>query len=194
MQWFLLKDLLNTRHCSSLLLSELPSDAWLEEVAKQVPSSDDHFKPQQFQCQLVWKKHIMPHWRLKVSKGVRALFPFQPPPQPLHSSSNLLPNPSTHLPTSSPTPPLIFQPPPQPLHSSSNLLPNPSTHLPTSSPTPPLIFQPPPQPLHSSSNLLPNPSTHLPTSSPTPPLIFQPPPQPLHSSSNLLPTPPLISC
>ena len=86
-QWFLLKDMLNTRRCSHLLLSELPSDTWMEEVAKQVPS-DDHFKPQQFQCQLVWRRHILPHWRLKVSKGespTLSTFSF-PPLSPLLSS------------------------------------------------------------------------------------------------------------
>ena len=70
MQWFLLKDMLSSRRCSPLLMLERFSDAWLEDVAKpkHVPS-DDYFKPQQFQCQLVWKKMIFPHWRLKVSKG-----------------------------------------------------------------------------------------------------------------------------
>ena len=72
-QWFLLKELLATRVCSPYLLSESPSEAWVDEVVSKhegvsSKESREMFRGQEFMCNLKWKRHITPHWRLK-AKG-----------------------------------------------------------------------------------------------------------------------------
>ena len=71
-QWFLLKDMLETRMCSPLLLPESAPEAWVDEiVSKQVREGSqggEVFRPMEFECKQQWKKHITPNWRLKVMK------------------------------------------------------------------------------------------------------------------------------
>ncbi len=69
-QWFLLKELLDTRMCSPYLLSESASEAWVDEVVNKhegTGSKDTRelFRGQEFMCDQQWKIHITPHWRLK---------------------------------------------------------------------------------------------------------------------------------
>lgn len=69
-QWFLLRDMLETRKCSPYLMSESASEAWVNTVVKQ---EDKHrqllFDPEEFRCEQMWKTHITPHWRLKTMKS-----------------------------------------------------------------------------------------------------------------------------
>ena len=71
-QWFLLKDMLETRMCSPLLLPESAPEAWVDEiVSKQVREGSqggEVFRPMEFECQQQWKKHITPNWRLKAMR------------------------------------------------------------------------------------------------------------------------------
>ena len=79
-QWFLLKEMLESRSCHPLLLPESPSEAWVEEVVQHrlLASGSEGFRAQEFQCQLVWKHHITLHQRLKTmkSEGATPVFPF----------------------------------------------------------------------------------------------------------------------
>ena len=72
-QWFLLCDMLETRNCSPYLLAESSSMAWVEETVQQKQGVAGHtpseFRPQEFHCELQWRKHITPHWRLKAMKS-----------------------------------------------------------------------------------------------------------------------------
>ena len=69
-QWLLLQDMLHTRMCSPLLLPESASEAWVDEIVlRREHSPETSFRPQEFQCQLMWKMHITPHWRLKAMKS-----------------------------------------------------------------------------------------------------------------------------
>ena len=77
-QWFLLKDMLDTRMCSPYLLSVSASEAWVDEVVSKqaneggmlrLEESREGFRGQQFMCDLQWKRHITPHWRLKAMKS-----------------------------------------------------------------------------------------------------------------------------
>jgi hypothetical protein len=80
-QLLLLRDMLETRQCSHLLLPESLSEAWVENVVhKRMPSlmegggcGPEGFSPQQFRCDLQWSKHITPHYRLKSMKSERQL-------------------------------------------------------------------------------------------------------------------------
>ena len=64
-QWFLLKDMLNTRTCSPYLLLEAGSEAWVEGHQH---SRTDPFRSEEFACELVHNCHITPHPRVKEMK------------------------------------------------------------------------------------------------------------------------------
>lgn len=66
-QWFLLKDMLETRMCSPYLLLESASEAWVEGVVHQ-QARGEPFRAQEFMCSLVHSYHITPHWRVKDMK------------------------------------------------------------------------------------------------------------------------------
>lgn len=72
-QWYLLKDMLDTRMCSPLLLPESAPEAWVDKIQlpgdRQGGQGGEGFQPQEFQCKLQWRKHITPHWRLKAMKS-----------------------------------------------------------------------------------------------------------------------------
>ena len=59
--------MLETHACSSLLLPESDSAAWINEsiTQEEVVSFGEKFLPRQFECSLKWRQHITPHWRLK---------------------------------------------------------------------------------------------------------------------------------
>lgn len=67
LQWYLLKDMLETHACSSLLLPESISDAWIAAsiTQEEVVSFGEKFLSRQFECSSKWRHHITPHWRLK---------------------------------------------------------------------------------------------------------------------------------
>lgn len=71
-QWFLLRDMLETRKCSPYLMFESASDAWVNTVVKQ-EDKEKHgqlvFESEEFKCELMWKTHVTPHWRLKAMKS-----------------------------------------------------------------------------------------------------------------------------
>ena len=67
-QWLLMKDMLETHHCSPYLLSQSAPEAWVEEVVLQ-QGRHDTFRAQEFMCELVYSFHITPHWRIKDMKG-----------------------------------------------------------------------------------------------------------------------------
>ncbi len=70
-QWYLLRDLLATRVCSPYLLPESASEAWVDEVVSKHDRPKENrelFRGQEFMCDLQWKRHITPHWRL-MDKG-----------------------------------------------------------------------------------------------------------------------------
>ena len=100
-QWFLLKDMLDTRMCSPYLLSVSASEAWVDEVvSKQVndggvsrlDESREGFRGQQFMCGLQWSRHITPHWRLKAMKSK----PHTHPHTDLHTLTHECTHPHTH--------------------------------------------------------------------------------------------------
>ena len=69
-QWFLLRDMLETRKCSPYLMSESASEAWVNTVVKQDDKTGQLvFEPEEFKCELMWKTHVTPHWRLKALKS-----------------------------------------------------------------------------------------------------------------------------
>ena len=76
-QWFLLKAMLDTRMCSPYLLPVSASEAWVDEVVQKAVDqqgrlSREMFKPQEFMCELQWKRHITPHWRVTAMKSKSA--------------------------------------------------------------------------------------------------------------------------
>ena len=79
-QWFLLRDMLETRKCSPYLMSVSASDSWVNTVVKQeeklmVVKQEEKlmgqmmFDAEEFKCGQMWKTHITPHWRLKAMKS-----------------------------------------------------------------------------------------------------------------------------
>ena len=62
-QWFLLRDMLESKKCSPYLMSVSASEAWVNTVVKQ----EDKFSPEEFKCELMWKTHITPHWSCLLS-------------------------------------------------------------------------------------------------------------------------------
>lgn len=64
-QWFLLKDMLNTRMCSPYLLLEAGSEAW---VQGHQHTRAEPFRSEEFSCDLVHNCHITPHPRVKEMK------------------------------------------------------------------------------------------------------------------------------
>lgn len=70
-QWFLLRDMLETRKCSPYLMSVSASEAWVNTVVKQEEklSGQMVFDAEEFRCEQMWKTHITPHWRLKAMKS-----------------------------------------------------------------------------------------------------------------------------
>ena len=94
-QWFLLRDMLETRKCSPYLMSESASDAWVNTVVKQDDKTSQPvvFDAEEFRCELMWKTHVTPHWRLKALKSEYFLsLPPSPSLPPL--SPSLPPSPS----------------------------------------------------------------------------------------------------
>ena len=56
--------MLETHTCSNLLLPESQSDAWVaQSITEDVIG--EKFVSRQFECDLKWRQHITPHWRLK---------------------------------------------------------------------------------------------------------------------------------
>lgn len=70
-QWFLLRDMLETRKCSPYLMSVSASEAWVNTVVKQEEKLTGQmmFEAEEFKCEQMWKTHITPHWRLKAMKS-----------------------------------------------------------------------------------------------------------------------------
>ena len=70
-QWFLLRDMLETRKCSPYLMSVSASEAWVNTVVKQEEKliGQTMFVAEEFKCEQMWKTHITPHWRLKAMKS-----------------------------------------------------------------------------------------------------------------------------
>ena len=70
-QWFLLKDMLETKKCSPYLMSVSASEAWVNTVVKQEEKLTGQmmFDAEEFRCEQMWKTHITPHWRLKAMKS-----------------------------------------------------------------------------------------------------------------------------
>ena len=70
-QWFLLRDMLETKKCSPYLMSVSASEAWVNTVVKQEEKLTGQmmFDAEEFRCEQMWKTHITPHWRLKAMKS-----------------------------------------------------------------------------------------------------------------------------
>ncbi len=70
-QWFLLRDMLETKKCSPYLMSMSASEAWVNTVVKQEEKLTGQmiFEAEEFRCEQMWKTHITPHWRLKAMKS-----------------------------------------------------------------------------------------------------------------------------
>lgn len=73
-QWFLLRDMLETKKCSPYLMSVSASEAWVNTVVKQEErlfmfGQQMMFEAEEFKCEQMWKTHITPHWRLKAMKS-----------------------------------------------------------------------------------------------------------------------------
>lgn len=70
-QWFLLRDMLETKKCSPYLMSVSASEAWVNTVVKHEEKLTGQmmFDAEEFRCEQMWKTHITPHWRLKAMKS-----------------------------------------------------------------------------------------------------------------------------
>lgn len=67
-QWYLLKELLDTRTCHSLLIPESESEAWVEGTLGGGEDSSSQLS-RDYGCACVWSHQFKPYWRLTLAQA-----------------------------------------------------------------------------------------------------------------------------